>query len=347
MTKRSTYAFCGMAAVFAVAAAAAPARAITTYGTLSNFDAVNDTGQVCNGFRIELDGISTTNVTYTFGTPYNRYGTPTVTDIPGGGGVYVEYAATWSGSAWSMYTPAATTAITTGGHQFWTGGDPNYPLKGPNGGVPGDHFGLGLTANPTKTVYQWLSGNTAGQLNVVGTSINLPAPIVTAQAPNNAQAPAAVQVVVQAPPAPVSLFGTPIWVKVFFSDGPAEPVPLEDLVVGNAAVNNNVEFEWLLLQKGYAGHESLDSGLNDLNQDAQSFVQRYEFYKYNPVAGFDGDGQALVDAPGDLSNPWEVGSFIGSNIVALNLAALPVPEPASLGVLAVGAVGLLLRRRRA
>lgn len=342
MTKRNTYALWGMIAVLAVAAA--PARAVTTYGTLSNFDAVNDTGQTCNGFRIELDGISTSDVTYTFGTPYNRYGTPTVTSIPGGGGVYVEYAATWNGSAWSMYTPAATTAITTGGHQFWTGGDPNYPLKG--AGVPGDHFGLGLTATPTKTVYQWLAGNASGgTLNVVGTSINLPAPAITsASAQVNPQAPAAVRVVVAAPPAP-SLFGTPIWAKVFFSDGPAEPVPLEDLVVGNPVVNDAVESEWLLLQKGYAGHESLDSGLNDLNPGAQSFVQRYEFYKYNPAAGFDTDGQALVDTP-TAGNPWEVGSFIGSNIVALNLAELPAPEPTSLGVLAVGAVGLLLRRRR-
>jgi hypothetical protein len=338
MTTHLTRTLWAFAATLALASAA---HAISTFGTLSNFDAVNDTGQTCNGFRIELDGISSSNVTYTFGSPYNRYGTPTITNFAGG--CYVEYAATFSAGAWSTYTPAATAAITTGGHQFWTGGDPNYPLK--NGGVPGDHFGLGLTANPTNTVYQWLTGDAGGNLHLAGPSIKLPAPAITAAAAGNPGAPAAVQVVVQAPAALVSLFGTPIWVKVFIADAPEAPVPLDDLLVGNAVVSDQVEIEWLLLQKGYADHESLDSGLKDLNPGAESFVQRYEFYKYNPAAGFDADGQALVDSPADLNNPWEVGNFIGSQIVALNLAELPVPEPTSLTLLTLGAATLLLRRR--
>ena len=283
---------------------ALPAQAVLTFGDLSNFDAVNDTGKACHGFRIELDGISVSDVLYTFGTPYNRYGDPIVSSFAGG--VYVDYKATWDGTVWSTSTPNATTPIMTGGHQFWTGGDPNYPT-----GVPGDHFGLSLGANPTNTIYQWMSGDNTGRLNVSGSAINLPAPIVTAAPPvANPVAPAAVQVVVPAPDkAPGKMFGTPIWVKVYISENPNEPVPLEDLVVGNPAVSSEVEVEWFLLQDGYGGHESLDSGLNDIGLDAQSFVQRYEFYKYNPLAGFDEEGQALVDSPANKNNPLGSGKF--------------------------------------
>ena len=37
------------------------------YGTLSNFDVINDTGHPTNGFEIELEGISPGDVVYTFG----------------------------------------------------------------------------------------------------------------------------------------------------------------------------------------------------------------------------------------------------------------------------------------
>ena len=49
------------------------------YGALSNFDCINDTGSTAHGFEIELDGSLPANVFSTFGSPYNRYGTPTIT----------------------------------------------------------------------------------------------------------------------------------------------------------------------------------------------------------------------------------------------------------------------------
>ena len=72
-----------------LAVAAAPALAQTTFGTLSNFDVFNDTGQDCHGFEIELEGISSSDVTYTFGGTYLRYGTPVV--VGAAGRVYVRY----------------------------------------------------------------------------------------------------------------------------------------------------------------------------------------------------------------------------------------------------------------
>src|SRR5689334_15990950 len=63
------------------------------FGTISNFDVFNDTGQETEGFEIELDGVSSSDITYTFGAPYERYGNPTIT--PFAGGVYVIYASPW------------------------------------------------------------------------------------------------------------------------------------------------------------------------------------------------------------------------------------------------------------
>src|SRR5664279_2907837 len=69
--------FIALAALFAVALANSAARASVAYGSINNFDTVNDTSNVCHGFEIELDDIRTTDITYTF--DYNHYGTPKIT----------------------------------------------------------------------------------------------------------------------------------------------------------------------------------------------------------------------------------------------------------------------------
>ena len=44
----------------------------TMYGALSNFDVINDTGIDTHGIEIEIDGVSSADVVYTFGDPYER-----------------------------------------------------------------------------------------------------------------------------------------------------------------------------------------------------------------------------------------------------------------------------------
>ncbi len=345
--------------LFAVAlfTIASPARA-ALFGTLSNFDVVNDTtvggtGQICHGFEIELDGVSPSQVVYTFGAPYNRYGTPTIT--ASGANTIVRYASGYANGTWATYTPYATTPIVTGGHQFWTGGDPNYPLK--NGGVPGDHFGMSINGSPTNTTYHWLIEDPAspGSLKAAANATYVPVPTWTVAAPANPVNPAAVQAVIQAPPAPAALFGTPIWVKVFITESTA-PADLNNLLVGNPLVpgrdvHGNIEpaeteVEWLLLQKGYADHESLDSGLKDMSKGNEVVSRRYEYYKY--VGGFDSDGQALIDSPNPNNLSASVGAFIGGQNAAMDLAgiALAVPEPTSVTLLLLGSATLLIKRRR-
>src|SRR4051794_23906113 len=92
LVRRNVVARLARAAVLAcalIALSASPAAAQITFGSLSNFDVFNDTGQETHGFEIELDGLSSADVTFTFGAPYQRYGNPTVVDFPGG--VYVRY----------------------------------------------------------------------------------------------------------------------------------------------------------------------------------------------------------------------------------------------------------------
>ena len=83
--------------------AASPASAVTTYGTLANFYVINDPRGECHGFESELEGISTTDVVYTFGTPYQRYGDPTI--APRDTGAIIRYAASYTSGTWSATTP--------------------------------------------------------------------------------------------------------------------------------------------------------------------------------------------------------------------------------------------------
>jgi hypothetical protein len=76
-----------------LAAGGGRAQAQTLSGTLSNFDVFNDTGQVSRGFEIELDGLTSKDLAYTFGGTYIRYGNPSLTDFPGG--VIVRYASAY------------------------------------------------------------------------------------------------------------------------------------------------------------------------------------------------------------------------------------------------------------
>ena len=309
-----------------------PAFATQFFGSLSNFDAINDTGQVCHGFEIELDGVHPADIAFTFGSPYIRYGDPVKIDT--GTGTIVRYASSFGTSGWAVGTPAQDPLhpITTGGHQLYFQGDPNYLNE------PGDHFGVALNGNPTNTIYRWLLGDASGNLTPAGTNVKIPAPVWNVQPPANAAAPAAVQVVVPALPKehPQDLFGEAMWVKVFVTESP-DPAELHHLLVGDPAMPDGsnpaeVEIEWQLLQTGKGGGlDEVDSGLNDLGANAESVTRRYEFYKY--TGPYDVDGEALLENP--AGHPEAVGEFLGGQNAALNLAPF-VPEPDTLTLFGIG-----------
>ncbi|MEO8429825.1 MAG: hypothetical protein ABI651_22275, partial [Verrucomicrobiota bacterium] len=109
----------GVVLVFG-ALAVGQAQASVAYGTINNFDTVNDTGVPCHGFEIELDDIYSSDITYTY--DWNHYGTPKISEgivFTSGAwhtNVHVRYEAVWTNTAWSAYTsvPSGPIAPTQG-----------------------------------------------------------------------------------------------------------------------------------------------------------------------------------------------------------------------------------------
>ena len=164
------------AVIYAVAAVNGAARASVAYGSINNFDTVNDTSNVCHGFEIELDDIHSTDITYTY--DYNHYGTPQITEFTSSDSqglhtnVIVRYEAVWTNTGWSAYTAVPTNTIPpTQGHAF----------TNPSLNFGGEHFGVGYRNSPTKVYYYWLTNS--GSTLVRGPQVNVSTPVFTAPAP--------------------------------------------------------------------------------------------------------------------------------------------------------------------
>ena len=321
----------GTAATAALLAGAAPratASAPPTYGTLSNFDVYNDTGQETNGFEIELDGISASNVTYEFGAPYERYGNPTV--VPFAGGVRVLYQSPWDpvGKTFTEGTPVPPgTPAATGGHECWTGGSPNYPTRGC------EHFGLALTASPTNVSYFWLVPNlaTPGTLKTFGTGVPMPAPLwsTTPPAPGNPNPQPIVAAAVVAPEPDVGQqLGDAIWVKVYTRESPAA-AQLGHLLSGDSKVPSSageVETEWILIQNGAGGGLQVElQSEGQLGKKSHSVTRHYRFFAY--AGGYDPDNHEALVVNDSHPSAGELGPLIGNNMGALNLKKGDVIRP--------------------
>lgn len=346
-----------LAALFALALVPPFAQATSTFGSLANFDAVNDTGRTAHGFEIELEGISRGQVSDVFGLnrdfgtgspgDVERYGLPTVGDLLDGNGqvigVRITYLASFSNGVWSAGT--ASGVFSTPGESCWTFGNVGYP------NVPCDHFGVSTLGSPTRTTYSWLveSGTPGG---LVAANVAIPSVSFTPPPPPApAQPPAPVVAVIQAQQVdPLVPQNNAFWVKIVQTTLP-DNVDLNELMGGHHAFENpgvvalgdksETEIEWQVLQPGFVDEVSKSI---DLKGDP-SLAIRYEFYKYK--GSFDDEG--LVDPTpsqtpvGNTLNEF-VGDYVGEQIAGFN-AVQAVPEPAdwllmSFGLLAIGSYRL-------
>ena len=325
------------------------AQAGIAYGSINNFDTVNDTSNVCHGFEIELDDIQTTDITYTY--DYNHYGTPKITEFTTTDSiglhtnVLVRYAAVWTNSGWSAYTAIPTNPIPpTQGHAF----------TNPSLNFGGEHFGVGYRSAPTKVYYYWLT-NSGGNL-LRGPQVNVSTPVFTASAALAPVVPVIPAPILPVPPPPlidptiVYEFSDATWVKVITTTSHTNnPVPLRDLVTPDT--NNptardwrngepdEVETEWQLLQIDYGAGYNPTNGVGGVNGQLAGNGQnltngddvvtyRYEYYAYvGPYADLD-THEALADTvaangtngTGAYASTVVVGKFLGAQMSAMAVA---------------------------
>jgi hypothetical protein len=368
--KRNIYLFCisiSCLAMLAIAATYLPSPSTaqappTTYGTLDNFDVINDTGGDCHGFEIELEGITSADVAYTFGAPYQRYGDPTI--VTTANGVIIRYQAVYSGGAWQSTVPGApgntpiavAPYLPTQGHSCWTGGVADAQQYYTSGC---DHFGASLNGVPTKTTYRWLVENPAapGTLMRFGSNAPIPAPVWNVVPPATPGAePIADAVIPPIAPEPGQMFGEPMWIKVYMTELPnaVHAEDLDHMVIDDPNVNivpnepAEIEWEWMLLQAkvvdGVITGERVFGGGLEVGAGTDSVSRRFEFYKY--TGQFDTDpenlGEAMCDNPTALDQqlpasprcgaPDEngvagVGDLIGAQNAAVNLLGPVVVVP--------------------
>jgi hypothetical protein len=281
-------------------------HASAAYGTLNNFDCVNDTVVEAHGFEIELDDVHSKDITYTY--DYNHYGVPKITEDstdPLHPKVFIRYAATRkSDGTWTAYTAIPSGPIApTQGHQF----------TNPSVNFGGEHFGAGFYGTPTAVKNNWLIDDGTGNL-VHGPPVNVATPTF-AYNPPAAGAPAFVQAAIVPPPPPAPpprQFGEATWVKEIkttsHNSNKVELVELIDPDPNDAAAKNwangeptQVEVEWKLLQTEFANAANPKGFLRGANEDLpggdEIITRRYEFYKY--LGPTDAEtGEAVADAVG-------------------------------------------------
>ena len=309
------------------------------YGSLNNFDVVNDTGSKCYGFEIELDDVHSTDITYTY--DYNHYGIPQITEDksdPVHPKTYIRYAAkkSPSGQYLSCTNPDLTHALgPTAGHAF----------TNPSINVGGEHFGAGYILAPSLVKYHWLVDDplNPGTL-ILGPVVNLATPSFTyiPPAPNPVvgQPPIPAQAVAAVIPDPpefnaASRFGTPYWVKILKTVQKKDrKVNLNELLPLDEVENPKgipgwqgdiekpeTEFEWLIFQQRPAndakGEVEID-GKDNLPDGDNTVTRRYEFYTYEGDVDPE-NGEALCsDLSGSCTN--SLGHFIGAQMAGFNLA---------------------------
>ena len=338
---------CGVVAVLALAANSV--HASIAYGTINNFDTVNDTSNVCHGFEIELEDCHSSDVTYCYS--YNHYGTPKITEdifsVPGHTNCIVRYEAVYTNGVWSAYTAIPTSPIPpTAGHSF----------TNPGTNFGGEHFGVGYYGNPTTVKYHWLLDDGAGHL-VIGPEVLVSTPVFSYYPPVIG-VPGQVQAEVQPPQPeiePVEGFGPAAWVKsIKTATHTNHVIELRNLMSDDPAYHTNhswrngqageVEAEFEIVQQEFGasgGGGGGKGGKNggggggalmvvsnapeDLPEGDEIITRRYEFYAYvGPTDPVTKEALAKKVGPDGIhginqySNTVVVGDFLSAQMSAFN-----------------------------
>jgi hypothetical protein len=302
--------------------ATARAQSAVIYGQLGNFDISNDTGRVCHGFQIDIDGVSAAEIPAISYFTANRYGTPTAT--PTATGVQIRWQSTYSDAtqSWSDRTLQHTVSWFPGQCYQWVAG--TYQ----DGGC--EHFGV-RTVNANGTVAsRWLceEPSTPGTLLAIDPPTAVAGPAYFVQPPVIVNNPPVlvVEVVAPEPAEVVGQYGDAQWERVFRTEL-QRPVALDELVADNPNVVPmnlaQLEADYSILQDepaaGGKGNRRRHRHQSDLAPTTRSVVRRIELYRftgnYDPVTheALCADGTCNVPGAGEL------GELISVQMTAANV----------------------------
>lgn len=319
MWSRAAGMLCGVMAL--PLAASAQSQPATVYGSLGNFDIVNNSGQQAHGFEIDIDGLQVSDVYYHFSA--QRYGSAAITATATG--VQVRWTSPYNsteGAFTASTQPHAAGTPFAGTCYSWNAA--TYDAAGC------EHFGVSLLTNPGTTTYRWLVEDSAHPGTLVATP-----PVAVVQAVYTIVPPAIVgnppQLVVEVeapePAEAPELYGDAQWMKTFVTKLNRE-VGLDELVGDNAIVPQDaahLEVEWEIIQD-----EPVSNGnqrrkrsrhQGGLDADTRAVVRRYELYNYtgayDPVTHEALCADGLCNAPLD----GELGEFVSAQMTAANVQA--------------------------
>jgi len=303
----------------ALLGAKAFAQTVNIYGSLGNFDIANDTGHDAHGFEVELEGVQSNQVTYTFS--YQRYGNASIISMATG--TIVRWTSSYDSLAqrFNQTTIARTATGSFQGTCYM--GTAAYNTSGC------EHFGVSLAAfaRPTRTTHRWLLADPANPGMLLG-NINpspIPMPTYTIVPPVREGEPAEIEAEIEAPEPPEApeLYGDAQWVKVFKTQL-NRAVNLDELVSTNPIVPQNaaqVEVEWDILQAEPAsnGNRRRHRNQGALDPTTRSVIRRYEIYRY--TGAYDPVTHQAVCADLTCTAPAanELGAFVSAQMAAVNV----------------------------
>jgi hypothetical protein len=310
-----------------LAAPAALQAQTVLFGTPSNFDVYNDTGQNAYGFEIELQGISRADLMGVWSSSRFPYSILTTT-----AGVVIHYESPYVNGRFTITTVVPAVFTPTGGHSCVSGmiaGCEHY----------GYYFGFN-SAHPAKVINRWLIEDPLHPGTLIpspGGVVQIPLPTVVLIPPAQLGAAPAVafEIPVEPPPPPPIpkpelQYGVAKWVKVLKNEVPRNVV-VDDLLEDNPVVPldgvaGQVETAWKLLQ--YNPHSPSSGVMHSeakLGQGSKAVIRKYEFYKYSGPLD-PATSQALCGGDGLCTQPLngELGDFIGNQMAAANVGVSSV-----------------------
>ncbi len=289
-------------------------------GYATNFDVPNGTDKECEGFEVEIEDITDTQITYTwpgspgYPNPYGNSHTFTNTTFSNGHtGVIVRFVAAYSNGAWSAKTPIGQV----------------------------NHFGIHVNGNAGMQRYSWLcdlggfSTGSTGVLTPYGGSTQgnfYPIPSVPAVVPSIVATPTGEQVQTTiapaVPPQPAEpQFQDGVWVVKYQASSPnavdVNQLLVTDPEIQNAINNSQISSIAELFQPDPGTNRGLEQEPPDpIDAGDRASITVTETYQYTgPVDPVD-NSITCNETAGDPNNCSNfVGPMIARQMVSANLAA--------------------------